>query len=249
MRKMQRILRSVSLVLLLLLVVRPASAQGIDLRWGECPQDGGVRNLAFACNTNTGLRGLTTSFQLPVAVSANSVTGVIDVVAADVTLPEWWNYRFCRSGSITVDSQAAAATVCVDFMGACASDGDFTAILPGVPSANAERLEFTRLRCPPGSPAILLVSGVEYLGTVLSINFTRTLGSPSCTGCETPVCLTLTQLHVGPASGGVTLTNPAFPPDGNVVTWPGAGLGPGGACQAATPTRRALWGSVKALYR
>jgi hypothetical protein len=54
---------------------------------------------------------------------------------------------------------------------------------------------------------------------------------------------------VGPAAGGVTLTDPAFPPDGNVVTWQGAGLGSGGVCQAATPTRRALWGSVKALYR
>ena len=241
--------RIIPLLLLFVLTARPASAQGISMRWGECPADGGIRNLAFACNTNTGLRELTTSFLLPAAVSANSVTGVIDVIAADVTLPEWWNYRFCRSGSIALTSAAAAVTVCDDFMGTCAIDGGFTAILPGVPSANAERLEFTRLKCPTGSPAILLVSGVEYLGPVLTINFNRTLGSPSCTGCATPVCLILTQLHVGPAAGGVTLTNPAIPPDGNVITWQGGGLGSGGVCQAATPTRRALWGSVKALYR
>jgi hypothetical protein len=47
----------------------------------------------------------------------------------------------------------------------------------------------------------------------------------------------------------LTLTLPAVPPDGNVATWQGVGLTPGGVCQAATPTRKTVWGAVKALYR
>jgi subtilisin family serine protease len=250
---MYRLRWSIPLLLLLQLVARPASAQGINLRWGSCPADGGVRNTAFACNNNLGQRGFTCSFLLPDTVSARSVSGVIDVVAAGFTLPDWWNYRVCRSGSIAINSSAAGAVVCNDFMGSCSSDGDFTAILPGVPAANAERLEFTRLKCPTGSPASLLSPGVEYLGPVMTINFNRTVSVPgsqtACAGCGTPVCLILTQLHVGPSAGGVTLTNPAIAPDGNVITWQGASLGPGGVCLGATPTKRTLWGEVKALYR
>ena len=70
---MHRSTRSISFVLLLLLTARPSSAQGINMRWGECPADGGIRNLAFACNTNTGLRSFTSSFLLPVAVSVVDV--------------------------------------------------------------------------------------------------------------------------------------------------------------------------------
>jgi subtilisin family serine protease len=249
---MHRLLRSIPLLLLFQFAAQPTLAEGINLRWGGCPADGGVKNLAFACDNNTGQRGITCSFLLSTAVSAQSVTGVIDVVAAGFTLPEWWNYRFCRSGSIAINSSAAGATVCNDFMASCSQDGDFTAILPGVPTANAERLEFTRLKCPL-SPASLLSPGVEYLGPVMTINFNRTVNIPggqsACAGCGTPVCLILTQLHVGPASGGVTLTTPAILPDGNVITWQGAGLGPNGVCLGATPTRRTLWGEVKALYR
>ena len=244
---MYRVLRP--LPLLFLVAAATAHAQGIHLRWGQCVADGGVRNISFACNTNTGSRTIMSSFVLAAPLAgARSVSGVIDVIAADLVLPEWWNYRFCRSGSISVNSFAAGPIACTNFMGACFSDGDFTAIQPGVPSANAERLEFTQLNCAP-STADDLLAGVEYLGPVLTINFNRTVGSPSCTGCGTGVCLILTQLQVGVSGGGLTLTNPAILPDGNVITWQGVGLSPGGVCQGATPTRRTLWGEVKALYR
>ena len=245
---MRCIPRSVPFVLVL--AATTASAQGINLRWGECVADGGVRNVSFACNTNTGSRTMVTSFVLNAPLTgAGHVTGVIDVVAADLVLPEWWNYRFCRSGSIRVNSSAAGPIVCTDFMtGTCSTDGDFTAILPGVPAGNSERLEFTRINCPSAS-ADNLLAGVEYLGPVLTINFNRTVGSPSCTGCGTGVCLILTQLHINTPGGGLTMTSPVLPPDGNVITWQGVGLTPGGVCQAATPTRQSTWGAVKALYR
>jgi hypothetical protein len=144
--------------------------------------------------------------------------------------------------------------LCADAYGICDTHVGISAILPGVPAVNGEWLEFSRTFCGTFPPPIVypnLASGVEYIGIPLTINFTRTLGSPSCAGCSTPVCVTLTQLQVAATTpaGGVTLTNPDIPPDGNVVTWQGGGPGPGGICQAATPTRRAIWGSVKALYR
>ena len=57
------------------------------------------------------------------------------------------------------------------------------------------------------------------------------------------------QLEIFTPTTTLTLTLPAVPPDGNVATWQGVGLTPGGVCQAATPTRKTVWGAVKALYR
>jgi len=247
--RLQRLL----LALGVLCVTTPAaSGQGISLRWGECVADGGVRNLAFACNTNSGQVSLMNSFMLPAALAgATRVNGVIDLVAADVTLPEWWNFHTCRSGSIHMFSEAAGPILCTDFMGFCSNGGGISAIVPGVPGVNGERIQFSRLKCVPfgGAPGSDLVAGIEYVGPVLVINFTRTVGSPSCAGCGTGVCLLLTQLQVVGSGGTVTLTAPLVPPDGNVATWQGLGFTPGGACLAATPARQPTWGAVKSLYR
>src|SRR5262245_37669080 len=130
-----------TLTLLSLFAAATAHAQGIHLRWGACAADAGVRNLSFACNTNSGSRTIQTSFLLAAPLAgAGSVSGVIDIIAADLVLPEWWNYRFCRSGSIDINSGATGPINCTNFLGSCNLDGDFTAILPGVPSANGERL-------------------------------------------------------------------------------------------------------------
>src|SRR5262249_9749444 len=189
-------------------------------------------------------RAYVASFVLPAAVTgAGAFSGVIDIIAADVTLPEWWNFRFCRSGSVDVNILAAGPVLCPNPLGFCLVDGDFTGILPAVPAANGLRLQFVRTNCA-GPAGHDLAAGVEYLGPVVSMNFNRTVGSPSCGGCATPVCLILTQLQVSANSGTVLLTQPAIPPDGNVITWQGAGLS-GGVCQAATPPRGAAWGEIK----
>ena len=86
-------------------------------------------------------------------------------------------------------------------------------------------------------------AGIEYYGPALTVNSTRTLGSPSYAGCSTGVCLTLARLRLGT----VDITTPAIPPNGNMVTW--QGVGPGGRCQAVTAARRSAWGEIKALYR
>jgi hypothetical protein len=93
--------KRVYLIALLILAATSANAQGINLRWGECVADGGMRNLAFACNTNSGVMTLATSLVLAAPLSeVSSVRATIDVIAADVTLPAWWNFRDCRSGRV-----------------------------------------------------------------------------------------------------------------------------------------------------
>ena len=245
---MYRISRSIPLLIGLVLAAAPACAQGISLRWGECVADGGVRNLAFACNTNTGVTTLVTSFVLAAPLSqVSGAVATIDVIAADLTLPAWWNFRDCRSGSEFMNPAALGPVSCANPWppGSCIQGG-VNSVAPGTPSANAERIVFTRLAC---SPRPDLAPGVEIVGPPLSINHNRTVGSPSCTGCITGVCILLNQVVVASPAATVTLTQPMIPADGNVITWQGAGPGPGGACLAATPTRRRLWGEVKALYR
>jgi len=241
--------RIIPLLITLLLADRSASAQGIHLRWANCVADGGTRNTTFACDTNAGFRALVASFVLPAPLTQfSSLSGTIDVVAADAVLPAWWNFRDCRSGSLQYNPDAAGAAFCSTLTGVCNSG--ISSIQPGVPNANMERIDFARVT--PANCFIVhpdLSAGTEYVAAVLSVNFNRTLGSPSCLGCDVGVCLTLTRVQVSGTSGSVELTLPAIPPDGNTVIWQGAGHTGGGMCLAATPTRRTVWGAVKALYR
>jgi hypothetical protein len=228
-----------------------ASASGMHIRWVECVADGGVRNLTFACNTNTGTRALVSSFLLTAPLTqVRSLNGTIDIVAEAPVLPAWWNFRQCRSGSISYNSSAAAPVLCPTLR-FCSSG--IASIQPGVPAVNAERIDFARVfptTCTilPGLPPSDVAAGTEYVAAVLSMNSTRTVGSPSCDGCDIKVCLTLWRLELTGAEGTVTLTQPEILPDGNTITWQGSG-GVFSPCDAATSTRRSGWGAVKALYR
>jgi hypothetical protein len=240
-------MRGVMLLVLsaLVLTAAPAFANGISLRWTNCVAEGGTRNMAFACDTNSGSRAIVTSFVLafPV-VGSRSVSATLDVVAAGVTLPAWWDFKACRNGSMLFQSTAVGPVSC-DLAQGFFGGGSINSYLLGVNGPNTARLQ-----CVTSSTGHDLVAGHEYIGPVLSMNFSRTLGTP-CGGCDIGVCLVLRQLTIGTTPGGpeLMLTEPELPPDGNIATWQAVGLTPGGVCQAATPTRLAVWGAVKALYR
>src|SRR5262245_40441184 len=79
---------------LLVLFASTASAGGLNLRWTECEGDGGVQNMVFACDSNTGVRSLACSFTLDsdmFAVLSNEL--VIDIATAGATLAPWWELR------------------------------------------------------------------------------------------------------------------------------------------------------------
>jgi hypothetical protein len=215
-----------------------ASAAGIHLRWTNCVADGGTRNQSFACNSNLGTRALVTSYIVPVQVlGATKVSGRIDILTAGTTLPEWWSFKTCRSGSINLFSTAVGPILCAHaFCG-----GGFTAILPGTPSANGIRLEFEGC-----TPARDLSPGIEYIGPVVQLNFTRTVGTPSCPGCNAGACVMLKHLVFTTTGGAVVMTEPGFF-ESNVATWQ-AGSTPS-PCEGSTPTRRETWGAIQSLYR
>ena len=230
-------MRTIALLALLLVAAAPATAEGIHLRWTRCAADSGTRNKTFACNTNTQFHVLVTSFELASPRTVRSISGIIDIVAADLALPAWWEFRGCRGGSLIF----SGASVPVDVCDLVICSGGINSYVVGGAGANTARIVFTGGSCS----AALLAAETEYMGPVLAINSTRTVGSPSCAGCETGVCLTLSRLQLD----STVLSTPAILPDGNVVTWQGGGPGPGGICQAVTPTRRSAWGAVKSLYR
>lgn len=232
-------------------IAAPATAEGLNLRWGECVADGGLRNLAFACNTNAATRVLAPSFILPAAFpAALSALASFDVTAADLVLPAWWDFKNCRSGSLRFEPLGVAPLLCGDWSGGCPNQtGGIVAYVLGTHGANTASFQVSARRgCTWAND---LASGLEYTGPPVLINSTRTVGTPSCAGCDVGVCLELVSLQLSSSAGPATilLTTPANGTDSHRVTWQGVGFTGPGSCQAATPVRKSGWGSIKSLYR
>lgn len=242
--------RSIQALLVLALAlapVTPTHAQGIALGWAACVADGGPVNVNFACDTNAGTRALAPSFVLPSAVAGvSSIQGVLDIVADAATLPAWWEFTGCRSGSLQYAPSSVGPILC-SLWNTFSSGGGINSFVVGTTGPNTARITFTSNSGIAGGRS--LTTGTEYVVTGLVVNSTRTVGSPSCPGCETGVCLTLSRLTINAPTGPIAMTA-AFPGShGVTVTWQGGGSGPGGVCAAATPTHGSTWGTVKSLYR
>lgn len=228
----------------------PAVAEGTNLRWGECVADGGVRNLTFACNTNTATRTLVPSFLVPADFpKAGAVHATFDFTAADLVLPAWWDFRGCRSGSIVFEPGAVGPILCQDWSGGCQSGGIISYVL-GTHGPNTATLDVLGRRSCTGGGGIDLVTGVEYVGPPVVINSTRTVGTPSCGGCDTGMCLELVLIQISSATQAtLTLTVPANGTDSHRVTWQGVGFTGPGACAGATPVQKSSWSLIKSQYR
>lgn len=242
-------LRTVALVALLLAVPHLAWAEGIALNWGACEADGGVSDATFACNTNAGFTALAPSFQLGAPLTGvTSVRGAFEVVSETPTLPAWWDLDVCRSGSLTTLNSSLAPILCSYWAAGFLAHDGIDSYVTGLGGPNTARCEF---RSFVNGAGVNLSAGSEYVVTALRINFNRTVGSPSCGGCGTGVCLELkyVSLQLGAGPTFINLTTPMPTPDGSHVTWQGGGAGPNGSCAAPVTTRRSAWGAIKSLYR
>jgi hypothetical protein len=238
--------RRLSLGLLLALAPAISSAAGVGLRWDACVADGGLVDRSFACNTNTGALFLSCSFVLdaPLA-SIRRVDVSLELASASQTLPAWWDLHSCRSSAISASSVGTVA--CVQLPGTPGISG----VVIGEHGPNTERIEIGNSNLNSAS----IGAGPEYAAVALRVSVIQTVGSGSCPGCEIPACIVVRSVSFIRVLGQppvLVLNQPFNGTDANFVTWQGGGApAVGGAigCPAATPVRRAVWGSLKSLYR
>jgi len=213
-----------------------ASAAGINFRWDACFGDGGVQNKTFACNINSPASvRMIGSFVLDADLADVSGTEmVVDLQAGSPTLPAWiaaWG-----TGTNCFDWASGQATVAI---------AAYQLAKHGLP--NEARI--LSISAVPVSALGQLFGTFEYSTMALSVNELATVGTGSCEGCSTPVCLVYNSVNIT-TSGNLnnTLLTQEASPGSNICTWQGGAIG-GNGCPGATPTRNATWGSVKALYR
>jgi hypothetical protein len=74
------------------------------------------------------------------------------------------------------------------------------------------------------------------------LSLTKSVGSGSCAGCETPVCLTLSQIKsVGSDNSNEDLSNGLV---SATVTWQSAQ-----DCPGALATQNVTWGQIHSVLR
>ena len=245
--------------LLLALSASIASASGVGLKWNACASDAGLTNKMFACTSNTGSNLLVGTFTLDPAgqglanVSGNEV--IIDLASADPVLPAWWQMfkaGTCRNSSLTMNFVISpSATNCADWaLGFSA--GGIGAYNIGQRGPNTSRI-IAAIAVPP-TALQNLVGGQEYFSFNVVINNLKSVGTGSCAGCQTPVCIVFNSVNLTTPilANNIKLTGPSNGSDSNYCTWQG-GLGVvtggGSGCPAATPTKNATWSQVKSMYR
>jgi len=249
---------------LLALMAPMASAAGyINLAWGNCAAAGGALDDNFACNSNAGatpVHIMVGSFGPPMTLGKfNGHAGVVDIQTASPTLLPWWQLAYhpvapiaCRNklagpsdDAMSVDYNFVTGPFgCFDPWGGGASGGS------GIDETAANRLR-VRTVCAIGVPESLYIADpddlpIEYYVFKIVMTNANTIGTGACAGCTDPACIVFNSLKLTqPAGVGdfIITTGPQ-----QYVAWKHGVIG-GLGCPAATPTQKATWGSVKALYR
>jgi hypothetical protein len=250
--------------LLLALTASIASAApGVNLKWTDCFGDLGATNRNFTCTTNGGSNVLVASFELGAALpGVSGLEVVIDLASAASPLPAWWGFKnagTCRTGSLgVIGAPPGADVVCQDWSGGLAQGTSVAAYQIGISGPNTARiLEVTAVPAGSGQD---LAGATEYFAIQTTINNAKTVGTGSCAGCSSPVCIICNSIKcatppvAGQPSRDVLLSGPTdVTGTSNFATWQG-GLGvivqgrPSG-CPQAVPTHTNTWSSVKGLYR
>ena len=239
--------KAILLCLVQLAAATAAAAAGLTLAWNNCAGDAGVQNIAFACNINTGSRGFVGSFVLDGDIpDVHGNVLVLDLQSASATLPDWWQFTTagaCRQTALSIAAHNGAN--CPDMF-----EGQASMNIAAYQLAKHGLANEARILCVNTMNAAVLwplFAGQEYGIARWTIANTKTVGSPSCSGCTVPVCIVFNSANITTDAGlNDTKLTAAANPGSNFVTWQG---GAGTNCPAATPTKNATWGSVKSLYR
>jgi hypothetical protein len=266
---MRRILPVLVMVALALPSVAIAGGPGVNIRWDACYDDSGAANKLFACDTNTGSASLVLSLVMDAVM--DSVSGMeirVEFWSASASLPDWWQFKnsgTCRQSSLSFSTILPPAAVnCSDWASGNAAGGigSYTVSRIGPNMATVLVAEAV----PPTALASL-DPGTEYFLCRLTINHLKTVGTPSCTGCDVPVCVVFSAVNVdtpilannrrfwtGANDVASQLANwqngsPVNPFIGGSTNLGGPLTTIEGCVLSSTPTRNSTWGAVKALYR
>jgi hypothetical protein len=244
-----------SLLLLCAPTTALAARYGMNLNWGDgCWNDGSpVAARSFACNSNSGSATMVASFALSRNGPEFAGVGVIIDGKVDApSLPDWWqlyNGGACRMTSLTssADFRTAPSIGCADPWGGRAVGGISawqTRMYPPpppvmAPAANRMRLKiaYTLAEVSP------LTAGVEYYCVKATVDYQKTVGTPSCAGCATPATFELNTIYVWDVLGA-TRELIYTPLDNTCLTWQTSTVPCG-----FTPSNSPAWGRVKSLYR
>ena len=187
-------------MLVLLALASPARAAGIALRWSTCD---GPANRSFACDRSTGAEMLVGSFDPPGGISQLSgIEVIVSIAAADGSVPSWWQMfeaGNCRRGSMTSSFDMSDQSACDDPWNGGATGGMGAAPQTLVSKYNVGDpagvdLWITAAVAP--SQAQGVSSGRTYAAFKLMINHQKSNGAGACSGCDTPMCITLDAIRL-----------------------------------------------------
>jgi hypothetical protein len=201
----------------------------------------------------------------------DSVSGMeirVEFWSASASLPDWWQFKnigTCRQSSLNFSTIIPPAAVnCSDWASGNASGGIGAYTVSGLSPNMATVLVAEAV---PSTALASLDPGTEYFLCSLTINHLKTVGAPSCTGCDVPVCVVFSAVNVdtpifannrrfwtGANNVASQLANwqngsPVNPFIGGSTMTGGPRTTLEGCVLSSTPTRNSTWGAVKALYR
>src|SRR5262245_17051168 len=215
---------------------------GTDISWNDCVGSGlEVFNRTQAC-TNAGTFTMISTFVSGADIpNLGGMQWDADIITNSPTIDPWWNVTAARY-SYNATNPTGGCTNATDIWNLCstAPSGNVSIPLQGANLGNKVRLQGAQAYV---APEICAIGAADY-----NYNFTLQLkfspGTAGNAGCNATACLVVNTVDLQTPDGGSTkLTGPDVQ---NWVTWR---LGTGIACPAATPTKKATWGSIKALYR
>jgi hypothetical protein len=258
-------LKRIACVLVLLALASSAHAAGIALRWSSCE---GTANRSFACDRSTGSELLVGSFDPPGGI--NQLTGIeviLSIASADGSVPSWWQMfeaGNCRRGSITSSFDVSDQSECDDPWNGAATGGMGAAAQTRVSQYNVGDPNGIALwisAAVAASQAQGVSSGRTYAAFKLILNHQKSSGASACSGCDTPVCITLNALRLVQASRSSGSSNDGYGKKTAVYVDLTSGIGGmGGSSQVATwqggtancgagLSKPSTWSELKARFK
>lgn len=224
-----------SLTGVLLLAMAGASfAAGLNLSWDNCGSSG-IADKTFACAAPSS-QTLVGSFVPATSQDPTSTTNLIDIQVAGASMPTFWAVG---SSTTTLGPRFTMGTG-TGPIGACAS---WMSEAPDNANSRIQNGNRVRLKIVPllGAPGNHINPGQETVAFSVTVNN----DASDVAGCQTGACVVFNESFVEDAFNG-TDERLSAPQVRNFVSLQGGG---GVPCPAATPTQKATWGSIKAIYR